>query len=169
MLDVEPIVTTAKEKQALSVTARIKGDWMPAPRRVSVQGDLRDLRFDLQGAETIAFKSATVERVDFSATRFGLFTAAESSFADCDFSKTRFKYVGEFGFAPPTLYRGCHFDGADLRRMRPGSARFESCTFMGARIEGWQAFCAEFIDCTFEGRIVSSQLLGTPAGLAVLC
>ncbi len=71
---------------------------------------------------------------------------------------------GLFTASPPSIFRDCKFDGADLRRVRPGLARFERCTFDDAALDGWRAEAAEFIGCRFAGALGTVFFFGKPAG-----
>ena len=138
------------------------GGWEKAPRRVRITGAFADQRLDGRFSRHVDFQNATVERADFRGFRFEMFTSSGSRFVDCDFSGASFRQ-GSFSGDPASIFIGCRFDGADLRRIgRLRDTRFERCSFRGAKIEQWNSFCAEFVDCTFQGRLKSVQFYGRP-------
>jgi len=103
-----------------------------------------------------------VTSVDFSGLRIRHLQVEQSSFIDCDFSRAHLAN-GNLGLAsPPSTYLRCRFDGADLRGVRPGAARFEGCRFDGARLDGWLCFVTEFIDCHFAGPLREMVVSGRP-------
>jgi hypothetical protein len=71
-----------------------------------------------------------------------------------------------FSARPGSIFRDCRFDGADLRRVRPGEARFERCTFDDADLDGWRSEAAEFVGCRFAGRLGHVSFSGKPTGNA---
>jgi len=111
-------------------------------------------------------KRATLRGVDFRKARFDSFSLAGVLFVACDFRMIRFdkKLQGLFTAAPRSTFRDCKFDGADLRRVRPGLARFERCTFDDAAIDGWRSEASEFVDCRFAGALGTVIFYGRPAG-----
>jgi hypothetical protein len=116
----------------------------------------------------VSFSRATLRGVDFRKARFDTFTLAGCLFVTCDFRAIRFdkRYQAMFAAAPRSIFRDCRFDGADLRRIRPGQARFEACTFDDAAIDGWRTETAEFIDCRFAGALGTVTFLGKPTDVA---
>lgn len=131
---------------------------MPSP---VISSELRGGRFT-PAPDGGIFRGARVTDVDFSGLRIRHFQVEQSSFIDCDFSRAHVAN-GNLGLAsPPSIYRRCRFDGADLRGVRPGAARFEGCRFDGARLDGWLCFVTEFIDCHFAGPLREMMLSGRP-------
>lgn len=116
----------------------------------------------------VAISRATLRGVDFRKARFDSFSLAGVLFISCDFRMIRFdkRLQGLFTAAPRSTFRDCKFDGADLRRVRPGLARFERCTFDDAAIDGWRTEAAEFVDCRFAGALGTVVFYGRPSGNA---
>jgi hypothetical protein len=114
----------------------------------------------------VAINRATLRGVDFRKARFDKFALAGCLFVSCDFRMIRFdrRFQQLFATAPQSIFRDCKFDGADLRRARPGQARFERCTFDDAAIDGWRAETAEFVDCRFAGALGDVVFYGKPIG-----
>ena len=114
----------------------------------------------------VSINRATLRGVDFRKARFDSFSLAGCVFISCDFRMIRFdkRLKGLFTASPQSIFRDCRFDGADLRRVRPGVARFERCTFDDAAIDGWRAEAAEFIGCRFAGALGTVSFFGKPAG-----
>ena len=114
----------------------------------------------------VAINRATLRSVDFRKARFDRFSLAGCLFITCDFRAVRFdkRYQGMFSARPASIFRDCRFDGADLRRVRPGEARFERCTFDDADLEGWRSEAAEFVGCRFAGRLGHVTFSGKPMG-----
>lgn len=130
------------------VKARVvRVERMPEP----FSGRLSGVRFE-PPPEGVNFDGAVFEDVDFSDIRVDRYYVRASTFERCDFSRSVLK-VGSFSVPPPSVYRGCRFDRADLRQCNPGLARFEQCSFEGAKIDGWESWNAEFVDCRFAGRL----------------
>jgi hypothetical protein len=112
----------------------------------------------------VFFKNATITSVDFSDTVWRSFEQVESTFTDCDFTRSRFVFA-VFGTMPRvSVFRGCRFDGADLRNAYLGHARFERCDFRHARIAGWSSEASEFVGCHFAGRLEACNFRGRPWG-----
>jgi len=116
----------------------------------------------------VAINRATLRGVDFRKARFDSFALAGCAFIACDFRMIRFdkKLQGLFTAAPRSTFRDCKFDGADLRHVRPGLARFERCTFDDAVIDGWRTDASEFVDCRFAGSLGTVVFHGRPTGTA---
>jgi hypothetical protein len=116
----------------------------------------------------VAINRATLRGVDFRKARFDSFALAGCVFISCDFRAIRFdkKLQGLFTAAPHSTFRDCKFDGADLRRVRPGLARFERCTFDDTAIDGWRTEAAELVDCRFAGALGTVVFYARPAGNA---
>ncbi len=131
----------------LSAETRVVGIH-PAPPAFS--DELRDVRFEPSSAG-VRFVHARLERVDFAGLRIDRFDSSDSVFEGCDFRRTALR--GTFSVPPPSVYRDCHFDRADLRQCNPGLARFERCSFDGAKLDGWLSWHAEFVECSFSGRL----------------
>jgi hypothetical protein len=114
----------------------------------------------------VAINRATLRGVDFRKARFDKFALAGCLFVSCDFRMIRFdkRLQQLFATAPQSIFRDCKFDGADLRRARPGQARFERSTFDDAAIDGWRAETAEFVDCRFAGALGDVVFYGKPSG-----
>jgi hypothetical protein len=116
----------------------------------------------------IAIGRATLRGVDFRKARFDHFSLAGCLFLSCDFRTLRFdtRYAPLLASRPGNLFRDCRFDGADLRRVRPGETRFERCTFDDALLDGWRSEAAEFVGCRFAGDLGRVTFHGRPTGNA---
>ena len=116
----------------------------------------------------VSINRATLRGVDFRKARFDSFALAGCIFISCDFRMIRFdkRLQGLFTAVPHSTFRDCKFDGADLRRVRPGLARFERCTFDDAAIDGWRTEASEFVDCRFAGSLGTVVFYGRPTGTA---
>ena len=127
-----------------------------------------DHELDAPLDRVVAINRATLRGVDFRKARFDSFSLAGCVFISCDFRAIRFdkKLQGLFTAAPHSTFRDCKFDGADLRRVRPGLARFERCTFDDTAIDGWRTEAAEFVDCRFAGTLGTVVFHGRPSGNA---
>ena len=103
----------------------------------------------------IAIGRATLRNVDFRKVRFDRFFLTGCLFLSCDFRGIRLdaSFQPLFSASPRSYFRDCHFDGADMRRVRPEHARFERCTFDDANLDGWHTDRAEFVECRFAGRL----------------
>lgn len=131
---------------------------MPAP---VVSSNLLGGRFTV-APEGVIFRGASVTGVDFSELTIAHLQVEQSSFVDCDLSRTRVAN-GNLGLASPaSTYVRCRFDEADLRGVRPGAARFEGCRFDGARLDKWFCFTSEFVDCHFSGTLREVVFSGRP-------
>lgn len=117
---------------------------------------------------TISINRATLRSVDFRKARFDSFALAGCAFISCDFRMVTFdkRMQGLFSAVPRSTFRDCKFDGADLRRVRPGVARFERSTFDDAAIDGWRTEASEFIDCRFAGALGTVTFYARPTGTA---
>jgi uncharacterized protein YjbI with pentapeptide repeats len=118
------------------------------------------------GAAFARFTQATLEEIDFRRVAFDHFASDGCLFLRCDFRETRLdrKFQPLFAGKRQSIFRECRFEGADLRKMDPGHARFERCVFDDALIDGWNSTCAEFVECHFAGPIVRSKFHGRPWG-----
>jgi uncharacterized protein YjbI with pentapeptide repeats len=130
------------------------------PKQAVIRDDLQGGKFE-PPADDVRFEGATVRNVDFSGLRCWRLAASASVFEDCNFNELKVQH-GPLGLPPPTIFRSCSFDRADLRNIEPGHARFERCTFKYAKIENWFAYCAEFVDCVFAGEIAGCTFSGRP-------
>ena len=112
----------------------------------------------------IAIGRATIRGVDFSKARFDRFAIADCLFLRCDFHGVRFdrRWQMLFSSQPRNIFRDCRFDDADMRRVRPGVARFEHCTFDDAKLDGWSSESAEFVGCRFAGSVGRVTFHGRP-------
>jgi hypothetical protein len=110
----------------------------------------------------------TVRDADFRHAAFDRFSPNGCVFERCDFRSEAFgeQWQALFTSRRQSVFRECHFDGADLTGVRPGQARFERCTFADANLDGWLSACAEFIECRFSGRIRGVIFHGRPWGAA---
>jgi len=108
----------------------------------------------------------TVRDADFRRVTFDQFAPEGCTFEHCDFSGQTLdrRYQPLFSSRRQSIFRDCKFDGADLRRVRPGLARFERCTFDDAAIDGWRSEASEFVDCRFAGALGTVIFYGRPAG-----
>ena len=118
------------------------------------------------GDRVVAFGRATIRGVDFRKARFDRFSLSGCLFLSCDFRAIRMdrRYQPLFAATPPSIFRDCRFDGADLRKIRPGAARFERCTFDDANLDGWRTDGAEFVDCRFAGALGAVTFSGRAGG-----
>ena len=121
---------------------------------------------DVSPDSVISFNRATLRSVDFRKARFDQFSLAGCLFVSCDFRAIRFdrKLQNLFVSTTQNAFRDCRFDGADLRRVKPGQARFERCTFDDAAIDGWRCETAEFVGCRFAGALGTVVFYGKPSG-----
>lgn len=129
-----------------------------------IKGEVPAGAFEADGKD-VAFERARAREVDFSGLVFATFTAERSEFERCDFESATIRY-GPLGLGG-SVFRDCCFDGADLRGVDPGEARFERCSFDEAKIAKWMTHCAEFVECRFATRIVDSVFSGTPRNCSV--
>jgi len=116
----------------------------------------------------LALDRVTVRDADFSRAAFERFAPNGCTFERCDFRGELFDERLQTLFASrrQSVFRECRFDGADLRFIRPGQARFESCSFAQSNIDGWVSATAEFIDCRFAGAVRGVTFHGKPWGHA---
>lgn len=123
---------------------------------------------DVAPDRVVAINRATLRGVDFRKARFDRFLLAGVLFVQCDFRAIRFDklYQPMFAASPQSIFRDCRFDGADLRRIKPGQVRFERCTFDDAAIDGWKTDAAEFVGCRFAGALGTVTFHGRPTGAA---
>ncbi len=123
---------------------------------------------DVAPDRVVAINRATLRGVDFRKARFDRFLLAGVLFVQCDFRAIRFDklYQPMFAATPQSIFRDCRFDGADLRRIKPGQVRFERCTFDDAAIDGWKTDAAEFVGCRFAGALGTVTFHGRPTGAA---
>ncbi|MDQ2952625.1 MAG: hypothetical protein M3R54_10220 [Chloroflexota bacterium] len=121
---------------------------------------------DVAPDRVVAINRATLRGVDFRKARFDKFLLAGVLFVQCDFRAIRFDklYQPMFAASPQSIFRDCRFDGADLRRIKPGQVRFERCTFDDAAIDGWKPESAEFVGCRFAGALGMVTFYGRPTG-----
>ena len=137
-------------------------------RQGAVSQPDREPKEQEQHDRIVAFGRATIRGVDFRKARFDKFSLAGCLFVACDFRAIRFdkRYQPLFSATPQSVFRDCQFDGADLRRVRPGQARFERCTFDDATIDGWRTEASEFVGCRFAGALGTVTFFGKPTGAA---
>jgi hypothetical protein len=116
----------------------------------------------------LALDRVTVRDADFSRAAFERFAPNGCIFERCDFRGELFDERLQTLFASrrQSVFRECRFDGADLRGVRPGQARFERCSFAQTNIDGWLSACAEFVECRFSGPIRNVTFHGKPWGHA---
>ena len=140
----------------------------PTSESASAGSTPAPLASDAPPDRVVAINRATLRGVDFRKARFDSFSLAGVLFVSCDFRMIRFdkKLQGLFTAAPRSTFRDCKFDGADLRHVRPGLARFERCTFDDTAIDGWRTEAAEFVDCRFAGALGTVVFYGRPSGNA---
>ncbi len=130
--------------------------------RKPFSGHLSGVRFEAT-PEGVYFEGAVLSDVDFSGLRIDFFHVRGSTFERCDFSRAVLR-VGSLSVSPPSVYRDCRFDGADLREVDPGLAQFERCTFDRVKIDGWRCTHNSFIDCHFAGRMRKVDFSGGRSG-----
>ena len=120
---------------------------------------------DVAADRVVAMTRATIRSVDFRKARFDVFALVSCLFLACDFRAIRFdkRWQPLFSARPQNVFRDCHFDGADLRRVKPDQARFERCTFDDASLDGWRTEAAEFIGCRFAGALGKVVFYGKPS------
>lgn len=118
------------------------------------------------GTRVLLFEHVVLEEADFARATFDDLRVSGCVFVRCDFSRVTFdpKFQILFSARPQNVFRECRFDGADLRRINPGQARFEESTFAGTNIDNWTAYCAEFVECRFSGPISGARFHGRPWG-----
>ncbi|MGH7685411.1 MAG: pentapeptide repeat-containing protein [Candidatus Dormibacteria bacterium] len=132
--------------------------------RVRYGGALSHTRVDVPAGEvTVEIVSARWDHVDLSGQRFANYAATDSVLESCNFARCTIA-GGVLSAIPVVTYRGCNFEGADLRGCAPNFARFERCRFVDIRLDDWHAVNAEFVDCTFSGRLLRVSFSGTPLG-----
>ncbi len=109
---------------------------------------------------------ATISDVDFARAAFDRLAPSACTFVTCDFRRATLdkRLLPLFTARSRNVFRGCRFDGVDLRGIDPRASRFESCVFDGADMRGWNATTAEFIDCHFAGRTAGVRFYGRPWG-----
>ncbi|HUG06531.1 MAG TPA: pentapeptide repeat-containing protein [Candidatus Limnocylindria bacterium] len=114
----------------------------------------------------VALHRATLTAVDFRRSRFDRFSLGGCLFDRCEFRGLKLdrRLAPLFVALPRSVFRDCHFDGADLRRARLGQSRFERCTFDDARLDGSHLEAAEFVDCRFAGPLDGVTFHGAPSG-----
>ena len=113
-------------------------------------------------AAGVTLRGSRLEDVDLSGQRVAVLSCAGSEFDRCDLSGLR-AGGGSMSTGPVrTTWRGCTFRRSDLRKVRPGTARFESCIFEEARLEGWLCLSADFVACTFAGLLRDVTFSGHP-------
>jgi len=112
----------------------------------------------------ISLGRAVLTQVDFRRARFARFDLGGCTFLACDFRGLRLdqRFQPLFATTPRSVFRGCRFDGADLRRMRAEGSRFERCSFDDAQLDGWRPVLAEFVDCRFAGTLTRVTFAGRP-------
>jgi hypothetical protein len=120
------------------------------------------------GDRVIAIGRATLRNVDFRKARFDRFALDRCLYLSCDFRGVTLdrRWQALFSADPINTFRDCHFDEADMRKVRPDRSRFERCTFHDTRMDGWRAEAAEFVDCRFSGALGAVTFFGSPAGNA---
>lgn len=116
----------------------------------------------------VLLQHATVADVDFGRASFDRLAPTGCTFVSCDFRKATLdkKLLPLFRAKERNVFRGCRWDGVDLRGVDPRASRFEACVFDGADMSGWSATTAEFIDCHFGGRTAHVRFYGRPWGPA---
>ncbi len=142
---------------SIEVDARVVEGGPPRPR-IYVDEDIQGGRFEPTPETTVFFDHVRVDQVDFSGVRLSDFEADGCHFTKADFSQFKPR-GGGFGYLDTSTYVDCGFDGADLRLVRPGRARFERCLFTNVRIYDWFTD-ADFIDCIFSGRLEQTTFVG---------
>jgi hypothetical protein len=98
---------------------------------------------------------------DFTGLRLKQFTATQSSLRRCRFDASRIDQACFGGGAKPSEYTDCSFDGARIRAIAPGIARFVRCSFRDCLIQDFFGVTVEFIDCVFSGRIEKAVFHGS--------
>jgi hypothetical protein len=96
----------------------------------------------------------------FSGARWASFSAVSSHFYRCDFSGATIGNACWGSGSTKSTYIECLFDGATLRSVTPGVARFERCSFLDVLIKEFYAFDIDMIDCTFSGELRKGFLNG---------
>lgn len=116
----------------------------------------------------VLLQRATVADVDFARASFDRLAPSGCTFVDCDFRHATLdkRLLPLFTARSRNVFRGCRFDGADLRGIDPHASRFEQCMFDDADMSGWNATTAEFVDCHFSGRTAHIRFYGRPWGPA---
>jgi uncharacterized protein YjbI with pentapeptide repeats len=145
-------------------TAQVKGQGKPMARSVFT-GEVDPSTWKLPRG-TVVFEKAFARNLDFRKAVIDNYGASDSTFEACDFSGAKFA-GGVLGHIPLVTYRGCHFSGADLRRVSPLFGKFEGCDFDQARLDDWDARCAEFVGCHFTGRLLRVKFSAQPDDLCL--
>jgi hypothetical protein len=128
---------------------------------VRVTGELRQQRYEPPRGALVDFDGARLVEVDFTNTRFHTFSASAGSvFERCNFRAMVAEGGGMGDHTQQVVYKDCHFEGADLSDVIPGTARFERCTFQD--LSGWICGETEFVECRFLGRVQSLNFIGRP-------
>ena len=136
----------------------------PEPKPLEVVAGSAEPAPEVAPDRVVAMTRATLRGVDFRKARFDRFALASCLFLSCDFRAIHFdkRWQPLFAARPQNVFRDCHFDGADMRRVRPDQARFERCTFDDAALDGWRTEAAEFIGCRFAGAPGKVVFYGKP-------
>jgi len=136
----------------------------PEPKPLEVVAGSAEPAPEVAPDRVVAMTRATLRGVDFRKARFDRFALASCLFLSCDFRAIHFdkRWQPLFAARPQNVFRDCHFDGADMRRVRPDQARFERCTFDDAALDGWRTEAAEFIGCRFAGTPGKVVFYGKP-------
>lgn len=116
----------------------------------------------------VLLQRATVADVDFARAAFDRLAPTGCTFVSCDFRRATLdkRLMPLFRAKERNVFRGCRFDGVDLRGVDPRASRFESCVFDGVDLSGWSTTTAEFVDCHFGGRTAHVRFYGRPWGPA---
>ncbi len=113
-------------------------------------------------ADELLLHGEVLTDADFSGRRFRYVSIANSAeLIRCDFSRTRFDGGGLGGGYDPSTYTDCVFDGAHLKNVLGGRARFVRCSFRDVRIQAFHASETEFVDCVFSGTLKKVIFNGT--------
>lgn len=108
----------------------------------------------------LQFEKRSFVDQDFSGLKLDSFCSIESQFTRCAFRKIHIADAGFGAGLRQSLYRDCIFDGAKLRAVAPGTARFENCSFRDVTIYELFANRVELVNCVFSGRLKKGVLSG---------
>lgn len=116
----------------------------------------------------VLLQHARIAEVDFARAAFDRLAPSGCVFVDCDFRQATLdrRLQPLFTAHERNVFRGCRFDGTDLRHIDPGTSRFDACSFEGANLDRWSAQTSEFVDCRFAGRVAHVRFYGKPWGPA---
>lgn len=102
---------------------------------------------------SVVLSRQRLEAADFRGRRLESFAAEGVRFEGCRFDDAVIESVSFGAGRLMSEYVGCSFDGARLRMVPGGYARFVDCSFEKTRLEHWFCFAVEMVGCRFSGRL----------------